>query len=301
MTNAPIESDPAQADFVALARGLVDGALDTYGFDLSLYGNILNTVTDPNFHDFRLAELPAVTGDASLGTRPLRILDIGCGPGGLVFKACRLGHDAHGIDVDVEKITLAKAWLRAQKLPPEWSDRIAICDGADLPFPNESFDVVTSYHVLEHVADLRSILHEAVRVTKRGGWLELRAPDYRMSYDTHYCMPWPRFMPPKQARQWTDAMGRPAGGIGTFYYVTSPEVVAILESLGCRIQTNVLREHYQGRVTPFSGRLPLDPILVRSDADMSALATELKRLAKEGTLPAMYATCLEFGIAAQRL
>ena len=295
------EPDSAQADFVAQARGLVDDALKTYGFDPSLYGNILNTIVDPNFHDFRLAELPAVTGDPSIGTRALRILDIGCGPGGLVFKACRLGHDAYGIDVDDAKISLAKAWLRAQKLPPEWSKRINICDGADLPFPNESFDVVTSYHVLEHVADLPSILHEAVRVTKRGGWLELRAPDYRMSYDTHYCMPWPRFMPPKQSQQWTKAMGRPAAGIGTFYYVTAPEVTAILESLGCRIHTNVLREHYKGQVTPFSGQLPLDPILVRSDADMTALATELQRLDKEGTLPPMYATCLEFGIAAQRL
>jgi len=48
-------------------------------------------------------------------------------------------------------------------------------------------------------------------------------------------------------------------------------------------------------------KLPLDPILVRSDADMSALAAELQRLAAADTLPPMYATCLEFGIAAQRL
>ncbi len=290
-----------ESEYGTAARAFLDRGMARYGLPASLYESNLRALIDPNAHDFRLTELATVTGDTAMGTTPLKFLDIGCGPGTLVFRGLRAGHDAYGVDLDDGKIDLAKKWLRAQNLPEAWSDRVVICDAGKLPFENESFDLVSSYHVLEHVSDLRSVLYEAVRVTKRGGWLDLRAPDYRMSYDTHYCMPWPRFMPRAQAEKWTAAMGRPADGIGTFFYVTAPEVAAVLEALGCRIQTNILREHYQSRITPFSGRLTIDPIIVRSDADLADLAAELKSLEAAGQLPPMYATCLEFTIAAQRL
>ncbi len=145
------------------------------------------------------------------------------------------------------------------------------------------------------------MLYEAVRVTKRGGWLELRAPDYRMSYDTHYCMPWPRFMPPAQAAQWCRAMGRPTDGIGTFFYVTGPQVVALLTALGCRIEALTYREHRDGQVHSSSGNITADPVIVDSARDVRALAAELQSLASAGRLPDIYKTCLEFSIAAQRL
>lgn len=281
----------------------MDESVAMYGLPSSgpLYENLFRFLIDPNAHNFRLEELPSTTGDPSILKRQLAVLDLGCGPGTMVFKALTCGHDARGIDLDQQKIKLAKTWAAASGYPAEWADRVSIDDAGNLPFPDEKFDLVSSYHVLEHVSDLRSVLYEAVRITKRGGWLELRAPDYRMSYDTHYCMPWPRFMPPEQSRRWTQAMGRPAAGIGTFFYITAPEVTAILQSLGCRIQTNILREHYNAQIRPFSGTIPADPIIYRSDSDVVSLAQELKRLDQLGQLPPMYATCLEFTIAAQRL
>jgi len=290
-------------NYLANARSYVDADCRRYGLPSSgpLYQNLLAYLVNPDAHDFRLGELPGLTGDPGVLSQPRRILDLGCGPGTLVWKALRCGHDAHGIDLSEEKIALGKLWSRAMDLPAEWEGRVRIEDGGRLPYAGETFDLVTSYHVLEHVADLPSVLYEAVRVTKRGGWLELRAPDYRMSYDTHYCMAWPRFMPHAQAEKWCDAMMRPRDGIGTFYYVTGPQVISLLESLGCRVNAVVYREHRDGRVFASDGSITADPAIFAPDADVTAIARELLRLQAENRLPAIYKTCLEFTIAAQRL
>jgi SAM-dependent methyltransferase len=293
---------PEVIEFERQVDEVLAGAIATYGVPSSgpIFENMRRALMDPSMHDFRMDDLPGLTGDASLGARPLRILDLGCGPGTLVFSALRRGHDAYGIDLDEQKIALGQAWARALGYAPEWLERLQLADAGALPFPDETFDVVSSYHVLEHVHDLRSVLYEAVRVTKRGGWLALRAPDYRMSYDTHYCMPWPRFMPAAQSKRWAEAMGRPASGVGSFYYVTAPEVLSIVRAMGCRVQTCVLREHRDGAIHPHSGVIPSDPIVFPANADVGALAAELKALDARGQLPAIYKTCLEFDIAAQR-
>ncbi len=294
---------PAAAEYYAKARAYLDRDCRTYGLPASgpLYQNLLAYLTSEHTHDFRLDELPAVVENASILAGARTLLDVGCGPGTLVWRALQRGHDAYGVDLNGEKIALAQQWSTALGHPECWRERVRIADAGDLPFPDCAFDLVTSYHVLEHVADLPSVLYEAVRVTKRGGWLELRAPDYRMSYDTHYCMPWPRFMPRAQAEAWCRAMGRPADGIGTFFYVTGPQVVALLTALGCRVQTLLYREHRDGRVLPSSESITADPIVFRSDAQVESVARELQRLASVGQLPSIYRTCLEFTIAAQRL
>ncbi|GAC1547443.1 MAG: hypothetical protein NVS2B17_31670 [Candidatus Velthaea sp.] len=293
----------AQDGVQAAAKSFLDADVRTYGLAPSgeLYEAMLRYLTQLDFHAFRLNELFNNTGDHRFNGGPVRLLDLGCGPGTLVLTAAQRGHDAFGVDLGAEKLALAAAWLDALDAPAEMRSRIMQRDAGDLPFDEGSFDLVTSYHVLEHVNDLPSVLYEAVRVTKHGGWLDLRAPDYRMSYDTHYCMPWPRFMPPAQARAWAQAMGRPSDGVGTFFGITAPQVAAILESLGCRIVKLSLNEHQRGHVRPFSGTLQIDPIIFRSDRDVTELAKSLLDADATGSLPAMYSTCLEFTIIAQRL
>jgi SAM-dependent methyltransferase len=53
-----------------------------------------------------------------------------------------------------------------------------VCTNAErLPFPDESFDAVTMFDVLEHVPDDRSAVSEALRVLRPGGVILLSAPN----------------------------------------------------------------------------------------------------------------------------
>ncbi|SFH89811.1 class I SAM-dependent methyltransferase [Halpernia frigidisoli] len=49
-------------------------------------------------------------------------------------------------------------------------------DILDLPFENESFDVVFCNHVLEHIEDDRKAMSELFRVLKPGGWGIIQVP-----------------------------------------------------------------------------------------------------------------------------
>lgn len=49
-------------------------------------------------------------------------------------------------------------------------------DILDLPFENESFDIVICNHVLEHIEDDAKAMHELYRVMKRGGWGIFQVP-----------------------------------------------------------------------------------------------------------------------------
>jgi ubiquinone/menaquinone biosynthesis C-methylase UbiE len=291
-----------QMDYAARAAASFEKGRRIYGLPSSgpVYDGNVQHLVGWNVHDFRLAEMPKYVGDPAYLQQQKKILDLGCGPATMVYRALGFGHDAYGIDLDADRIDLAHFRVDAEGLSRSWRDHVTVADATKLPFPDETFDVVSSWQVLEHVEDLSAVLFEAVRVTKRGGWLDLRAPDYRQCFDNHYAMSWPRFMPREQAVRWAVAMGRPADGVGTFFYITMPQIITLLEALGCRIAAAELYQHVNGVKQPFNGTLGADALLFSAQADIEGIAREVQRLEREGTLPPSYRWPLEFVIYAQR-
>ena len=272
-----------------------------YGYGDETERDVYTILVTPRIHNFRLEEMPGLTGNPALLSTPQAILDIGCGTAPLVYGALEAGHSAYGIDTDYEKIVIAHLKAAAFGYPADWSKRVLQASAYELPFGDGSFDIVTSFQVLEHLNDLNSALYEAVRVTKRGGWLVFRAPDYRMSFEPHYRIPWPQFAPPRLAERWLMAMGRPPGGLGTFFYITLPQVRAVLENLGCRIQTSQLYTVTKGQYRPIDQPLTRTVMLLSADADISRAAASVKEQMAAGTLSPDLSTELNFAIAAQRL
>lgn len=96
-----------------------------------------------------------------------RSLDIGCSLGYSVEAARQFGWDAHGVDISRDAIRHCRIHgLRCRNV-----------NGAHLPYPDGHFDVVTAWHVIEHVHDVVQTLAEWSRVLRPGGILALETPD----------------------------------------------------------------------------------------------------------------------------
>ncbi len=65
------------------------------------------------------------------------------------------------------------------------ADAIALGVGEDLPFATDSFDLILSNEVLEHVADDRACAAEMVRVTRPGGRIFIFAPNRWYPVEQH--------------------------------------------------------------------------------------------------------------------
>jgi len=104
-----------------------------------------------------------------------RILDAGCGGGGMPLSFAEEAREIVGID-------LAPRFHDAgHRLAVERGVRnlhFARADGQALPFPDASFDMVLSHAVIEHVADAALYLRELARVLKPGGTMYLSTAPY---------------------------------------------------------------------------------------------------------------------------
>jgi phosphoethanolamine N-methyltransferase len=99
-----------------------------------------------------------------------RVIDIGCGTGGITCAlAARHGAaEVTGIDGEAPVCAAARARVARQGL----EGRVTIRQVAPgpLPFPDASFDVVFSKDAIVHIADKEGLAREVFRVPCPGGW-----------------------------------------------------------------------------------------------------------------------------------
>lgn len=116
------------------------------------------------------------------------VLEIGAGCGVThVVWTKKFGMDAHGIEPEGEgfgdSAAIARDLIAANGLDPA---RIVGATGEDIPFDDNTFDIVYSSNVLEHTLDPAQVLREALRVVKPGGIVQIVCPNYLSYFDGHY-------------------------------------------------------------------------------------------------------------------
>jgi ubiquinone/menaquinone biosynthesis C-methylase UbiE len=111
-------------------------------------------------------------------------LDVGCGPGIDMAEMARLMPDGAQVSgVDISETMIAEARLRTADLGPQVSLRTG--DAAELPYPNQAFDVCRTATVLQHVPDPARVIREMARVIRPGGRVGVLEFDQETAFVDH--------------------------------------------------------------------------------------------------------------------
>lgn len=139
----------------------------------ALYGLNYNTYSERRGQKIRTARVrlnrvAAATNnpDATQQSTP-RMLDVGCNIGITLEAAEQRRWQPVGVDINEDMV----------KYCQQHGHESISYDGGRLPFENQSFDVLTAWHVIEHVTDVRKTLADWWRVLKQDGILAIETPD----------------------------------------------------------------------------------------------------------------------------
>jgi SAM-dependent methyltransferase len=119
----------------------------------------------------RLGMIVRAAGERLKGS----VLENGCGIGMYVERLAQLGGRVTGLEYDFERVREA-----ARRSP-----NIVNAASEHLPFRAESFDLILSHEVIEHVEDDRTAVTEMTRVLRPKGRIALFCPNRGYPFETH--------------------------------------------------------------------------------------------------------------------
>jgi len=126
------------------------------------------------WRDGQARRLEMIVGAAGENVKG-RVLENGCGICLYVEQLIPLAGEVVGLEYDGERAK--QAALR--------SNRIVNAAGERLPFARDTFDLILSHEVLEHMEDDHLAVSEMLRVLRRGGRLVLFTPNRGYPVETH--------------------------------------------------------------------------------------------------------------------
>lgn len=118
------------------------------------------------------------------------LLDLGCSSGGFLKAMQGPAWKLHGIEMSPEV---------ARRAEEASGGEVFVGEILDAPYPPASFDVITCFHVLEHVYDPRAVLSKVQECLKPGGIFYIMIPNIdsagaRMFRSYWYALELPRHL-----------------------------------------------------------------------------------------------------------
>ena len=148
---------------------------------------------------FRFAKARGVSIDSQA-----RVLDLGCGRGGLSVAL-----EASGVKVVPLDLRQRNCWVTRLRGERYGFELPAVSGRAEgLPFADDSFDAVCLLEVLEHVTDPAALLAEARRVCRPEGLCVVTVVNRWAHLDPHYRLWGVNFMPRRWAQALIELQGR---------------------------------------------------------------------------------------------
>jgi len=98
-----------------------------------------------------------------------KIMDVGCGNGETLRSLKKYGWDVYGLDIDAKAVAYAKR-KGLEHVKKGGFERLKI-------YPDNYFDVIRSYHVIEHLSDPVAFINLAYKKLKKGGECIIGTPN----------------------------------------------------------------------------------------------------------------------------
>lgn len=181
-----------------------------------------------------------------LPTKPKDVLDIGSSTGGLSVALGLSGMQVFGIEPSALGVKASET--RAARRGLEQRVRFRVGFGETLPFPDESFDLVVSIAVLEHVKDVQSVLDETYRVLRPGGYAYFEIPNNFCPFEGHYKLPWLPMMPKFIARKWVSLFNKDPGFLDHLHYMSRGIASKAFRNSGLCVIDDLYGDYIHGRV-----------------------------------------------------
>lgn len=108
------------------------------------------------------------------------MLDYGCGTGAFIHEMQLSGWNITGLEPDIKARELARKLNGSNIFPPDYFSSV----------PDEQLDIITLWHVLEHVHRLHPTLKQLNRAMKQGGSIFIAVPNYTCDDAATYGEAW---------------------------------------------------------------------------------------------------------------
>ena len=171
--SAPEYADPAEV----YVDGYMFGEAGDFGLD----------VRAPAFQDYlrRVTDRRVRIVERATATRRGDWLDVGAGTGELLAAARARGWRVQGVEPEAT----AAAMTRDRGLP------VVVAELENAGLPESSFDVVSAFHVLEHIPDSRAFLRMLARWARPGGHVVVEVPNFAAYQRRRLGPRWPHLRP----------------------------------------------------------------------------------------------------------
>ena len=154
-----------------------------------------------------------------------KVLVVGTGTGAEAMALSRREALVYGIEPSPAALEILRWKAEQRQLDPE---SFILAKAEAIPFPDDCFDFVFCYTVLEHVQDVARAIDEMIRVCRPNGLVFLALPDYRFPSEPHYKMWLIPFAPRWVHALYLKALGRPTTYLWTLNFLTRTKLDRML-------------------------------------------------------------------------
>lgn len=236
-------ADPAEV----YVDGYMFGEVGAFGLD----------VRDEQFQRYlmRVADRRVRMIERATGLKAGSLLDVGCGTGEVLLAARARGWRAQGLEPE----RTAAGMARSRGLD------VTIATLEESGLPEGSLDVVSAFHVLEHLPDSRAFLQTLRRWVRTGGFVVVEVPNWRSVQRRRLRGEWPGLRPREHLVHFTPrTLGRAFRSVGiTPIALSSPAYVGPPQTLDHALTDLVRHGRFRRVVQPFTTSTPINGETVR--------------------------------------